>query len=103
MKKTELLKKVEQVEELLKVHVSSFEELRIEAESSFSEAVIIGSREAYVRGALAFLRIAVSNSGLEAVDVKPIYNELGAVWPVAAYVTETEEDAQVLAAEFSCE
>ncbi|MBB5032669.1 hypothetical protein [Prosthecobacter vanneervenii] len=100
MEKADLHNIIQQLEEQIRPRLSQHDELRLEAESSYSESVLIGSREAYLHAALMFLQIACSGSVPEAFDTKTIFNEESAVWPVAGYVTETDDEAQTLASSF---
>lgn len=101
MKKIDLLKLVDDLEDNLYEHLQSHEELRIESESSYSESVIVGSKNAYIRVSIAFLKFASLGSDANPLEIKSLFNECGAVWPVSAYVTDNDFDAQTLASDFS--
>jgi hypothetical protein len=100
MKENELLKKIEDLSKDLKNKFEANDELRIESETSYSESVIIGSRAAYARAGILLLKLATSDDTIND-EIKQIFNEFGAVWPVMAYITDHDHEAQEIASELT--
>lgn len=93
----------------LKALFDSDHDLSIEFDSSPDEAVVIGTKQAYINAAIKLLEIAEQSlvadcekeviTGVHAVasnHVKYVFNEFGDVWPIAAYVAKDIEHAKKL-------
>lgn len=97
----------------LRTICDSEDELSIEFEGSPDEAVVIGTRQAYVNAAIKLLEIASlsteaeceadhiqNKDALVSNHIKFAFNEFGATWPVAAYLEENCKEANELISSF---
>jgi hypothetical protein len=94
-------------------------ELTIMPDHGFDEAVLIGTRDAYLRVAATFVRLAIkldrsseweennisedqigSARILSTNEVKHCFNEWGRVWPVCAYLARSAGEADSVVREF---
>ena len=100
----------------LKSDCKSDDELSIEFETSPDEAVVIGTRQAYINAAIRLLEIAGQTpaseceqdeiQGVQTVcsnHIKHAFNEFGKVWPVAAYVAKDSDRVNKLISIFKGE
>jgi len=92
---------IESVLQLLEGIKGEHADLRIEAESSYDEAVFIGTHYAYLGVAILFLKIAISENNPVNMDVKDVFDDMAAVWPVSSFVLPTQEEVENLAIKFT--
>jgi len=93
---------IESVLQLLEGIKGEHADLRIEAESSYDEAVFIGTHDAYLGVAILFLKIAISEENDPVnMDVKDVFDDMAAVWPVSSFVLPTQEEVENLAIKFT--
>lgn len=73
------------------------EGLRIEAENSYYEACLVGTPESYIAAAVCFLRMAHNTDPDADAELKIVFSEEGAVWPVGGMVVEDQDSVALFA------